>query len=442
ISTGKNWGLGSRLPVRSPSVLVDLSGMNRILDFDETLGTITVQPGVTFAQIDGFLAQRHSNLFLAPTGGSPDASLLANALERGDGNGIYGDRANAVAGLEVVLPNGDIVHTGFRRFGQGRLAATHRYGVGPALDGLFFQSNLGVVTEATCWLQPKPAYFQGFSCTLASDAELPGLLNAVRDLTLSGTIPSGSFAVWNRYKRLAAKTTYRDDAIGGKTPLSPEQLGAKATWMASCSLYADSQAIGRAQRELVQAMLGGLVEQIRFFDRDHPPSGFSGTFPAFTSTGANLRTAYWRKSEVPDGPLDLDRDRCGVLWLCPAAPFCGETITEIFTLSESLALAQGFEAHLGLNPTSGRSVNIFIALMFDLDLVGESEKAMACHDALMAALVARGHLPYRLGVQSMHAVPQGAGAYARLLNEIRQVVDPCGILAPGRYAFDGSQRPG
>src|SRR5262245_24076721 len=47
VSTGHNWGYGSALPVQDLSVIVDLSGMNRILEMDEELGLVTLEPGVT-----------------------------------------------------------------------------------------------------------------------------------------------------------------------------------------------------------------------------------------------------------------------------------------------------------------------------------------------------------------------------------------------------------
>ena len=46
ISSGKNWGYGSRVPVQD-GVLIDLGRLNRILDFDEELAYVTIEPGVT-----------------------------------------------------------------------------------------------------------------------------------------------------------------------------------------------------------------------------------------------------------------------------------------------------------------------------------------------------------------------------------------------------------
>lgn len=434
VSTGKNWGFGARQPVRSPSVLVELSSMNQILAFDAQLSTITVEPGVTFAQVDAFLEAQGRELFLAQTGGSPEGSLIANAIERGDGNGLYGDRANAVAGLEVVLPTGEIVCTGYRRFSGSKLAGIHRSGIGPALDGLFFQSNFGVVTEATFWLQHRPAvYTMGF-WIIGDDAALPPFIDAIRGLMQRGVLQSGAFSVWNRYKRIAAEMTYPFAAMQDRTPLPPDRLGDMPAWAATCSIHAESPAMADALRALIAERTGGLVQSLEFLDDRNPPEGMDD-FPDWRSTGENLRTAYWRKRAVPEGSLDPERDGCGVIWLCPAAPFTGETVLEIFSLCERTGLAHGFEPHLGLNAISPRALNLFVALMFDLDIPGESEKAMACHDALMSALVERGHLPYRLGPHAMDVLPPATDDSEDLVRALKKRCDPGGILDPGRYGI-------
>src|SRR5438309_2214439 len=47
ISTGHNWGLGSASPVVDGCIVVDLSALDRIVDFEPVLGLVTVEPGVT-----------------------------------------------------------------------------------------------------------------------------------------------------------------------------------------------------------------------------------------------------------------------------------------------------------------------------------------------------------------------------------------------------------
>src|SRR5262249_45160652 len=149
--------------------LLDLSRMNRILAYSEDLSYITVEPGVTFDQATDFLRQKNSAHYLSVIGGPPDASLIRNALDRGDGVGRYGDRLLHACALEAVLPTGECIHTGFGRFEKAAGKHIHRYGVGPALDTLLSQSNFGIVTQATFWLARKPSHFQSLIFTLADD---------------------------------------------------------------------------------------------------------------------------------------------------------------------------------------------------------------------------------------------------------------------------------
>ena len=149
VSGGRNWGYGSRVPPRDGCVVMELSRMNRILAYDEKLAYLTVEPGVTFRQAYTWLTERGSPLFITTIGGSPEGSLIGNALERGDGRGPHADIFNHVCGLEVVLPNGERVETGMARFPNAHAAPVYRWGLGPSLDGLFSQSALG--TAIVMW---------------------------------------------------------------------------------------------------------------------------------------------------------------------------------------------------------------------------------------------------------------------------------------------------
>src|ERR1035437_5978842 len=89
VSTGKNWGYGSRVPTADATILLDLGRLNHILAWSEQHAYVTVEPGVTQRQLIDFLAQRGSNLLLDCTGASPDASVVANSVERGFGHTPY-----------------------------------------------------------------------------------------------------------------------------------------------------------------------------------------------------------------------------------------------------------------------------------------------------------------------------------------------------------------
>src|SRR5438552_5124052 len=57
ISTGHNWGYGSANPVTDGCVVLDLSGLDRILDMDAELGLVTLEPGVTQQILHDHLAR-------------------------------------------------------------------------------------------------------------------------------------------------------------------------------------------------------------------------------------------------------------------------------------------------------------------------------------------------------------------------------------------------
>ncbi|MDF5728078.1 MAG: FAD-binding oxidoreductase [Rhizonema sp. PD38] len=218
ISTGKNWGYGSSVPVQDSCVIMSLARLNRIVDYDEKLAYVTVEPGVTQRQLFEYLQSQKSNLWMSVTGSTPDSSLIGNILERGLGEGLYGDRFNYVCSLEVVLPTGECIHTGFGRFAEARAVRVNRWGVGPYVDGLFTQSNLGVVTQMTLWLTPIPRYFQLFWYAIDEDTRLEELVDAVRYLKLQGLIPS-AFVINNDIRMLSYQQQYPWQEAEGAMPL-------------------------------------------------------------------------------------------------------------------------------------------------------------------------------------------------------------------------------
>jgi 4-cresol dehydrogenase (hydroxylating) len=447
-SRGKNWGFGSRVPVRD-AVLLDLGRMDRIVDFDETLGWITVEPGVTFAQLYDFLRTRGSRLFVSTTGTTPHASVLANTLERGDGSGPYGDRPAHACALEVVLPTGEVVHTGHDRFAGARAAPVFRWGVGPSLDGLFSQSNLGVVTRATVWLAPLPRFLAVARFGVIDPARLRVMVDACRALRQDGTL-RGTVGIWNDVRVLSTRRQYPFDLTGGATPLPPEILDrlrgeqGPSTWMGSTAITAPSVAMGRAAVAHVERILRPYVDHLDIrAAHGSPKSGhelFVESDPAFLfhqgiPHDRSLHSAYWRKkTPVPLDP-DPDRDRCGVLWAAPVLPFAGTDVVAAARLAEEVMRAHAFDPLLALVAQTERAAYLVPLLVYDRDEPGADDAALRCHDDLVARLSAAGYPPYRLGIQSMDALPAPRDDHGALIERLKRALDPNDVLAPGRYDF-------
>jgi 4-cresol dehydrogenase (hydroxylating) flavoprotein subunit len=456
-STGKNWGYGSKAPVQD-AVLLDLGRLNRITDFSEELAYVTIEAGVTQRQLHAFLRAQGSRLWMDATGSSPDCSIIGNTIERGFGHTPYGDHCSHACGFEVVLPTGNCMETGFCRFPQSKTGPLNRWGVGPSLDGLFSQSNLGIVTRMSIWLMPAPEYFQAFF--FQSQEEIGTLVEAVRPLRLNGTLRS-IIHLGNDYKILSGTGEYPWNATGGRTPVAPETMASlrrdlqMGRWSGSGGLYGTRSQVREARTSLRRA-LHGKVDRLQFVDErmlalirtiERPYHFLTRRtdlrralkiVPPLLDvlkgipTEGFLPSAYWRKRRGASDDFDPDRDRCGLLWCSPVAPNTGEHAETVTQLGTAIALEHGFEPIISMSLINERSTITTIAITYDRQIDGEDEKAMRCYRALTQALLAQGYPPYRLNVASMEYGHTG-GDYAAALQAIKAALDPKGILAPGRY---------
>ena len=170
ISTGHNIGLGSKSAARAGQVVVDLGHrMNRIVEIDEQLAFAVVEPGVSYQAMYDELVRRGNKLLLDVTSGPPQGGMLGNALDKGAGYTPYFDHFGFSCGLEVVLGNGEILRTGDGALNSDKLINWHtsKYSFGPILDGLFAQSNYGIVTRMGVWLLPRPPAMRSFPFRLS-----------------------------------------------------------------------------------------------------------------------------------------------------------------------------------------------------------------------------------------------------------------------------------
>jgi 4-cresol dehydrogenase (hydroxylating) len=167
ISTGRNLTYGGSAPVYSGSVVVDLKRMNRILDVNERDKTCLVEPGVSYFDMYRHLRQNDIRLWI-DTADPGWGGLIGNALDRGGGyTGIdYRDHFDAHCGMEVVLPTGEVVRTGMGANEKATTWQLFKYGMGPWIDGLFSQSNFGIVTKMGFWLMEEPEAAKQVSITV------------------------------------------------------------------------------------------------------------------------------------------------------------------------------------------------------------------------------------------------------------------------------------
>jgi 4-cresol dehydrogenase (hydroxylating) len=189
ISTGKNFGYGGPSPNVHGSVVLDLKRMNRVLEIDGIRNFALVEPGVSYFDLYREVQERGLRLMIDcpdPGWGSP----VGNSLERGVGYTMphYRDHFGAHCGMEVVLPDGELMRTGMGALPGAQTWQEYPYGFGPDPSGLFAQGNFGIVTKMGFRLMPLPEHYLSGLITVPRRGDFVKLVAHVNYLSDSGLI--------------------------------------------------------------------------------------------------------------------------------------------------------------------------------------------------------------------------------------------------------------
>ena len=180
VARGSGTGLsGGALPVQN-GIVISLARMNRILEVDFPNARVVVQPGVINLDVTGRVSPR--DYFYAPDPSSQSiCSIGGNVAENSGGAHClkYGFTTTHVLGLEVVLPDGTLVH-----FGGKTLDAP-----GYDLAGVFVGSEgtLGVATKVILRIVKRPECVRTLLAAFPSTNEAGA---AVSDIIAAGMLPA------------------------------------------------------------------------------------------------------------------------------------------------------------------------------------------------------------------------------------------------------------
>ncbi len=423
VSRGRAWGMGSRLPFCN-SVMLDLSKLNRILDLDLVAGTARIEPGVTFRQLDAALQKTAAEFEVPFFGGPPDASVLANALDRGDGMGRFGDRFSQLWDLDVVLMTGERLRTGWGRHGADELERLHARPAGPLLEGLFSQSGFGCVVSGRIALAPVLSLKRHVVVEIGPVNQIGPILDTLRSLMATGVVAAHEFYLWDGAKRLSSQfiAAEIEDA---ELPIAFDD------WAMSLTLSAAHVALLEAKTDIVTAAIAdlGLAHE---WDSGNGDVGMPTEHRTDRSDGRNLTSCYWAKPSLPDADLDPDRDGCGFLWLCPALPFTSAAVQQLDRTLQEIRSSHDIFATVGCEAVSHRALQCYLSLAWDRDQPGADERAMRAHDDLHAALAIKRWLPYRHTLASLRLRSDVLGDWAAVTERIKHALDPHDQLARGR----------
>jgi 4-cresol dehydrogenase (hydroxylating) flavoprotein subunit len=465
ISTGKNWGYGDACPVGTGQVLLDLSRMNRILRVDPELAYAVIEPGVTQQQLSDYLREQGTGLWCDCTGAGPDTSFIGNILERGFGHSPYGNRLQHVAGLQVVLASGEVLDTGFGHYPNAKATHLFPYGLGPFLDGLFTQSNFGVVTRLGIWLMPQAECVNHFLCNVPGQADVGAVVDTLRPLRLDGSLRS-IVHIGNDLRVLSGGRVFPRDAVGAGSSL-PETLRGQlreqagiAPWTVSGALYGTPAQVAAARAALRKALRPTGVRPLILTEGKLRRGALLARLLGYSEAGRKLRarvalgeSLFAMNRGVPNGrflagaclrrrgglpanfPAGADpaADGCGMLWVSPVLPMRGSDMLAVHAMAERVFRHYDFDLFATFSMINERALGGVLTIAYDKDDPEEVRRAHRCHDELLRLMMDAGYLPYRIGNHSMGQLDPHGDVYWKTVARIKDALDPQGIIAPGRY---------
>jgi glycolate oxidase len=178
---GAGTGLaGGAVPVRG-GIVLDLSGMNRILEVDMDNLQVVVEPGVIQDTLNDAL--KAYGFFFPPNPGSSAMCTIGGMIAY-NASGMrcvkYGTTRNYVRDLEVVLADGTVIHTGSKM-----LKSAAGYDLTQLMIGS--EGTLGIVTKAGLKIAPLPKA-RKLVIAAFENAEMAG--KAVIKTFSNGVVPS------------------------------------------------------------------------------------------------------------------------------------------------------------------------------------------------------------------------------------------------------------
>lgn len=460
ISCGKNWGYGDACAPVDGAAIVDLGRMNRIIEVNTDLAYCVIEPGVSQQQLFDYLKDNKTGLWMDASAAGPESSLVGNTTDRGFGHTRYGDHFLTCSGMEIVLADGRVLNTGFGHFPGAKATHVYPYGVGPYMDGLFTQSNYGIITKIGLWLMPEPEAFNFFYVQVPHFEDFEELIERIRPLRMAGILNT-AIHIGNDFRVLAGSGKYPWDLAKGQAPLPPDvrqhlrDIGRIQAWQGSGSITgtrahvrASRRALKRAMRgfgkvrfvtdrslETLEAIQKGLVAigQGRHFDRFLKILRPNFDLLKGVPTVEPVMGAYWRLRKPPDGPGDPLDSGVGLYWVSPVMPMRGAEAMRVLGIAQPIFEKHGFDMVVSMILLTERCLVGIFNIAFDRNVPEERAAASACYEEFVDALLEAGYPIYRSGLQGMPKIRKHGSVFWDVATEIKQALDPKDIIARGRY---------
>ena len=378
-------------------ILLDLSRMNQVKELNKNDSYVIVEPGIVCNALNAQLEPTH---FFPPDPGSAPICTVGGMIAC-NASGVravkYGTTRDYVKGLEVVLADGQVIRTGSR---------APKSSAGYDLTRLFATSEgtLGIITEATLKILPKPPYL-AFARALFPSVDQAG--EAVEKI-LTGGIPLSSCEILDEVSIGVLKKAIN-------LQVAPE---------VKCILFIEID----GHRQAVQ-------DQIQQIDAISQAVGGLGNE---WSDDPAKRLIMWsaRQGLVPS----LSRVKPGYRQI-PVVEDFGMPITQIKNVIHDIqAIGKKFNSPIATFGHIGDG-NLHAVLLMDIRKQEEWETLRRIgKDFIDLTLKYGGTLTaeHGVGMAKSPFIKQELGASLAVMEKIKRTLDPDNILNPGKMGFSDS----
>ncbi|MCX8157151.1 MAG: FAD-binding protein [Verrucomicrobiae bacterium] len=389
VTRGSGTGLsGGSVPVKDGIVLC-LAKMNRVLEVDAANLTLLAEAGATTQAVAEAAAQ--AGLFYPPDPGSLKISTIGGNVAENSGGlrGLkYGVTRQYVMGLEVVLPDGEVLWTGNKCVKDV---------AGYSLRDLFIGSEgtLGVITRVLLKLLPRP---QARKTMLATFARMEDAAAAVSAIIAAPIIPCTL--------EFLDRTTLQcvEDYAKIGLPLDCEALLLIETDGHPAAVAEEAAAMERICREQG-------AREVRV----------AGDAAEAERLAAARRTAFSALARV--GPTTILEDAT-----VPRSELA-RMIRFVQQVAQKYRLRIGTFGHMG-------DGNLHPTCLTDERNAEEMHRVEAAFKEIFEEAIRLGGTitgEHGVGLAKKHILPRQAGeAQMRVMRAFRRVLDPQGILNPGK----------
>lgn len=459
-STGNNWGYGCYASHQTSIHHISLKKMNQIKEFDRENGLITLEPGVTYNILSQYL-QKNAPEWIAPVhGGGPDCSVIGNALERGYGITPIMDHFGACQALKAILPDGRIYQSPLSSIDLKHLSKKFRYGIGPYLDGMFTQSNMGIVTEMTIKLAPKSESIELFFFNF-DESEIVDGVEIIRKIKTKYKGIVGGVNLMNKERMLSMLVDYPEELIKSRKPLPQELIQQKkkdfmvGDWNIVGAIYGQKEIV-KATKKLIKRDIKNFkakkvflsqskIQLLNRIDSSIPflfTNSLKRTFKALTELlnilngipeRTALKLAYW-KNLSNRKIANPTHDNCGIIWYAPLVELNQKNVRDYIKFMKRVSERFDFNPIITLTTVDEMCFDSTVPILFNKEDPVDQKRAHDYFHALLEEGYLEGFYPYRFGTHSMdNFIDKLDSEYISIIDSIKKAFDPNCIYSNGRY---------